>query len=46
MSEKQTTLLCIMYKPNLHNYKVKLIVVKPSPYGDNLDEDVFEVELK
>lgn len=36
----------IIYKPNLHNYKVKLILVKPSPYGDNLDEDKFLEELQ
>ena len=36
----------VRFEPNLHNYKVKLILVKPSAYGDNLDDDKFLEELQ
>ena len=36
----------IRFKPTFHNYRVQVIIVKPSPYGDNLDKDTFFEELK
>lgn len=35
----------IQYQPNLHNYKVKVIIVIPSPYGDNLEHNKILEEL-
>jgi hypothetical protein len=34
----------VRYEGNLSDYTVKLILVKPSPYGDNFDKDkILEV---
>lgn len=36
----------VRYTPNYKNYQVKVTISKPSPYGDNLEEDISSEILK